>query len=45
MAIGVTIGQNYDTTIMPLVYSFAVLGLISLGIMLWVEKQPEAQLT
>ncbi len=45
MAIGITVGQSYDTTILPLVYSFAVLGVISLGIMLWVEKQPEAQLT
>jgi MFS transporter, DHA1 family, multidrug resistance protein len=45
MAIGIAIGQNYDTTVLPLVYSFAILGLISLGIMLWVEKQPETQLT
>ncbi|MEH6632445.1 MAG: multidrug effflux MFS transporter [Halopseudomonas aestusnigri] len=45
MAIGITVGQSYDMTILPLVYSFAVLGVISLGIMLWVEKQPEAQLT
>ncbi|KKJ75534.1 MFS transporter [Kiloniella litopenaei] len=45
MAIGITIGQNYDTTVLPLVYSFAILGLISLGIMLWVERQPETQLT
>ncbi|WP_120495807.1 multidrug effflux MFS transporter [Kiloniella sp. EL199] len=45
MAIGIAIGQNYDTTVLPLVYSFAILGLISLGIMLWVERQPETQLT
>ncbi len=45
MAIGITIGRSYDTTILPLVYSFAILGVISLGIMLWAEKQPEAQLT
>lgn len=45
MAIGITIGQNYDHTVLPLVYAFAILGLISLGIMLWVERQPETQLT
>ncbi len=45
MAIGIAVGQSYDTTILPLVYSFAILGVISLGIMLWAEKQPEAQLT
>ncbi|KLN59933.1 MFS transporter [Kiloniella spongiae] len=45
MAIGITIGQNYNNTVLPLVYAFATLGLISLGIMLWVERQPETQLT
>ncbi|MCZ4282290.1 multidrug effflux MFS transporter [Kiloniella laminariae] len=39
MAIGVTIGQIYNGTVLPLVSSFAILGLISLLIVFWVERK------
>ncbi|WP_051083063.1 multidrug effflux MFS transporter [Kiloniella laminariae] len=39
MAIGVAIGQSYNGTVLPLVSSFAILGLISLMIVFWVERK------
>ena len=36
--LGSAIGQAYDGTVVPLTAGFAVLGVLSLGICLWVQK-------
>jgi len=38
LAFGIYIGQMYSGTALPLIGGFAVLGLASMGVMLWTER-------
>ncbi|MCG8376462.1 MAG: hypothetical protein MI702_08255 [Chlorobiales bacterium] len=38
LAIGTVIGQSYNGTVLPLVTGFLVLGVLSLGVMLWANR-------
>ncbi len=39
MAVGTTIGQMYNGTLLPVTTGFLVLNVVSLGIMLWAERK------
>jgi len=42
--LGILIGQSYNGTVLPLVGGFAVLSIVAIGIMRWVEaKEPVTQ--
>lgn len=38
LALGTLIGQSYDGTVLPLVGSFALLGIVSIAVMRWTER-------
>ena len=38
LGLGTVIGQAYDGTILPLIAGFALLAILSLGVMVWVER-------
>jgi len=39
MTLGTVVGQFYDGTVAPMAYAFALYGLVSLALMLWVERK------
>lgn len=38
LALGTLIGQSYDGTVLPLIGSFALLGIVSIAVMRWTER-------